>query len=137
MLKLTFRGALAAAALVAVACSDASTGPGGDLSDRKAPTVKLAKGGTTLDTLVAFQVEVKDDLGIKSIKVNVSGGASLSYDTTFTTASTNAVVPFSVSVPRAFQRERRCSSPRSRSTSTEQSSTDTLHLTVGDVPPLK
>ena len=101
MLKLTFRGAIGAAALLAVACTDASTGPG-DLSDKKPPTVKLAKGGTTLDTLVAFQVEVNDDLGIKSIKVNVSGGASLSYDTTFTTAATTALVPFSVPVSRSI-----------------------------------
>ena len=136
MQKLTIKGAIAAAALVALACSDASTGPGGDLSDRKAPTVKLAKGGTTLDTLVAFQVEVSDDLGIKSIKVNVSGGASLSYDTTFTTASTKAVVPFSVPVPRSIPKGTPVVvTSFALDGALNKSATDTLHLTVGDVPP--
>lgn len=136
MHKLTFRGAAVAAALVAVACTDASTGPGGDRSDRRPPTVNLAKGGTTLDTLVAFQVEVSDDLGIKSIKVNVSGGTSLSYDTTFTTAATSAVVPFSLSVPRSVPKGTPVVvTSFALDGALNKSATDTLHLTVGDVPP--
>jgi hypothetical protein len=136
MLKQIIKGAVTAAALVAVACSDASTGPGGDLSDRKAPTVKLAKGGTTLDTLVAFQVEVKDDLGIKSIKVNVSGGATLSYDTTFTSAATTALVPFSVPVPRSIPKGTPVLvTSYALDGALNKSATDTLYLTVGDVPP--
>jgi hypothetical protein len=136
MHKLTLKGGLALAAMVAVSCTDASTGPAGDRSDKNPPTVNLAKGGTTLDTLVAFQVEVKDDLGIKSIKVNVSGGVSFSYDTTFTSANTNAVVPFSVPVPRSVP----IGTPIVVTSfaldgALNKSATDTLHLTVGDVAP--
>ncbi len=136
MRKLTIKGLVTAAALLAAACTDATTGPGGDLMDKTPPTVSLAKGGTTLDTLVAFQVEVKDNLGIKSIKVNVRGGLTLDYDTTFTTASTNAVVPFSVSVPRSIPKGTPVVvTSFALDGASNKSLTDTLNLTVGDVPP--
>ena len=134
----TMRGAclgLSVAALLA-ACSDSATGPGGDLLDKSPPTVSLAKGGSTLDTLVAFQVEVKDNLGIKSIKVNVSGGASMSFDTTFTTANTNAIVPFSIPVSRAIPKGTPVVvTSFALDGALNKSATDTLNLTVGDVPP--
>lgn len=136
MQKHIMRVATVALALVGLSCSDATTGPAGDRSDKTPPTVTLAKGGTTLDTLVAFQVEVKDNLGIKSIKVNVSGGLSLAYDTTFTTASTDAVVPFSISVPRSVPRGTPIVvTSYALDGALNKSATDTLNLTVGDVPP--
>src|SRR5215210_7078335 len=64
--------ALAAGLIIAAACTDAS-GVGGNTADKSPPTIHLSKGGTTPDTVLAFQVEVKDNLGIKQIKVNVSG----------------------------------------------------------------
>lgn len=136
MRLLTLKGLVTAAAIVAVGCTDSTTGPGGDLTDKTPPTVTLAKGGTTLDTLVAFQVEVKDNLGIKSIKVNVRGGATFDYDTTFTTASTNAVVPFSISVPRSMPKGTPVIvTSFALDGASNKSLTDTLNLTVGDVPP--
>lgn len=128
--------AVAAAAILAGACSDASTGPGGDLSDKSPPTVHLAKGGTTLDSVIAFQVEVKDNLGIKSIKVSVSGGLTMSFDTTFTTASTAAIVPFNISVPRSIPLGTPVVvSAYALDGALNRSPTDTLNLTVGNVPP--
>ena len=130
-----FAGAVMAAALAA--CTDSTTGPGGSqLGDKSPPTVTLAKGGTTLDSVIAFQVEVKDNLGIKSIKVNVSGALSLSFDTTFTTANTNAIVPFNVSVPRSIPPGTPVVvSAYALDGALNKSPTDTLHLTVGNVPP--
>ena len=100
------RGAALIAAVVSVftaACNSDSPGViGGNQSDKTPPTVQLSKGGTSADTVLAFQVEVKDNLGIKSVKVNISGGFSMSFDTTFTSANTDAVVPFTVSVPRSI-----------------------------------
>src|SRR5688572_28790232 len=129
-------GAIAAIALLTSGCSDSSTGPGGDLSDKSPPTIQLAKGGTTLDSLLAFQVEVTDNLGIKSIKVNVTGGLTMSFDTTFTTASTEAIVPFTISVPRSIP----LGTPvivtaYALDGALNKSPTDSLNLTVGNVPP--
>ena len=136
MRQLKFSIIVVAAALAAAACTDSTTGPRGDLMDKTPPTVTLAKGGTTLDTLVAFQVEVKDNLGIKSIRVNVSGGASLSFDTTFTSASTSAVIPFSIPVSRSIP----VGTPVVVTSfaldgALNKSAIATLNLTVGDVPP--
>src|SRR5687767_8590779 len=129
-------GAIAAIALLTSGCSDSSTGPGGDLSDKSPPTIQLAKGGTTLDSLLAFQVEVTDNLGIKSIKVNVTGGLTMSFDTTFTSASTEAIVPFTISVPRSIP----LGTPvivtaYALDGALNKSPTDSLNLTVGNVPP--
>lgn len=136
MRQLKFSIIVVAAVLAAAACTDSTTGPRGDLMDKTPPTVTLAKGGTTLDTLVAFQVEVKDNLGIKSIRVNVSGGASLSFDTTFTSASTSAVIPFSIPVSRSIP----VGTPVVVTSfaldgALNKSAIATLNLTVGDVPP--
>jgi hypothetical protein len=127
---------LAAAAIVAASCTDATTGPGGDLNDKSPPSITLARGGTTLDTLLAFQVEVKDNLGIKSIKVNVSGGLTMSFDTTFTSPNTNAIVPFTIEVPRSIPRGTPVVvSAFALDGALNKSATDTLNLTVGNVPP--
>ncbi|MGK2961889.1 MAG: YncE family protein [Gemmatimonadaceae bacterium] len=136
MRKLNLSVVLVAAGFAAAACTDSTTGPAGDLRDKTPPTVTLAKGGTTLDTLIAFQVEVKDNLGIKSIKVNVTGGASFAFDTTLTSPSTNTVVPFSIPVSRSIP----VGTPvivtsYALDGALNKSATDTLHLTVGDVPP--
>ena len=88
------RGAAVAAAaisVIAAACSSDSTGLGGNTSDKTPPTVELSKGGTSADTVLSFQVQVKDNLGFKNVRVNISGGLSFSYDTTFTTANTDAI----------------------------------------------
>ena len=127
--------AIAAAALAAGACSSDSTGIGGDVADKSPPTVNLSKGGTTVDTVLAFQVEVKDNLGIKSIKVNISGGLSLSFDTTFTSANTDAIVPFTVSVPRSIPKGTPVVvTSYALDGALNKSATDTLNLTVGNVP---
>ncbi|MEO8193829.1 MAG: hypothetical protein ABI681_08250 [Gemmatimonadales bacterium] len=126
---------IAAAVALTTACSDSTSSPGNDLSDKSPPTIHLSKGGTTADTVLAFQVEVKDNLGIKTIKVTLSGGLSLSFDTTFTTANTDAIVPFNISVPRSIPRGTPVVvSAFALDGASNKSLTDTLNLTVGNVP---
>jgi hypothetical protein len=132
------RGAALMAAAVSIftaACNGDSTGLNGDQADKTPPTIQLSKGGTTADTVLAFQVEVKDNLGIKKIKVNISGGLSMSFDTTFTTASTDAVVPFTIGVSRSIPKGTPVVvSAFALDGALNKSATDTLNLTVGNVP---
>ncbi len=123
-----------AALIVATACSD-STGIGNTTGDKSPPTIHLSKGGTTPDTVIAFQVEVKDNLGIKTIKVNITGALTLAFDTTFTSANTDAIVPFSISVPRSIPRGTPVVvTAFAIDGALNKSPTDTLNLTVGNVP---
>jgi hypothetical protein len=132
--------AIAAAAatllvFVAAACSESATSTN-MLADKSPPAVTLSRGGSTVDTVIAFQVDAKDNLGIKTISVNVSGGLSLSFDTTFTSAHTDASIPFSVSVPRSVPRGTPVVVTASAvDGALNRSSVDTLKLTVGNVPP--
>jgi hypothetical protein len=143
MLKLSFgrahRGRALIAAVVTLftaACNSDSSGViGGNQSDKTPPTVQLSKGGTSADTVLSFQVEVKDNLGIKTVKVNLSGGLSMSFDTTFTSANTDAIVPFTVSVPRSIPKGTPVVvTSYALDGALNKSATDTLNLTVGNVP---
>src|SRR4029079_2527587 len=100
--KMTRALMLAAAVAAIAACSGDASNVGGNLADKVPPTTHLSKGGTVADTVLAFQVEVKDNLGIKKIKVNLSGGVSMAFDTTFTSANTSTIVPFTISIPRSI-----------------------------------
>lgn len=79
------------------ACTDAAgvTDPG---TDRIAPTVKVA-AGTGADSTLAFSVTANDNLGLKTIKVRVTGGVVADTTITFTSANTNVTLPFDLSVP--------------------------------------
>src|SRR5688500_19664682 len=104
--QMTSRGlaSLAAAmALVAIAgaCGE-STSSTNTLSDQSPPSVALSKGGTSVDTVIAFQVDAKDNLGLKTISINITGGLDFSFDSTFTSAHTDASIPFSVPAPRSI-----------------------------------
>jgi hypothetical protein len=132
--------AIAAAAatalvLVAGACSD-STSATNMLADKSPPSVSLSRGSSTVDTVIAFQVDAKDNLGLKTISVRVSGGTSLSFDTTFTSAHTDASIPFSISVSRSVPRGTPVLVIASAvDGALNRSAVDTLKLTVGNVPP--
>ncbi len=130
------RFAFLAIVIAAAACTDAAgTGPGGNQSDKTPPTVHLSKGGTVPDTVISFQVEVKDNLGIKTIRVNVSGALSMSYDTTFTSANTDATIPFTISVPRSIPKGTPITvTAFALDGALNKSPVDTLALTVGNVP---
>ena len=132
------RGAALLAAVVSVftaACSSDGAGLNGNQMDKSPPTVNLSKGGTSADTVISFQVEVKDNLGIKNVKVNISGGLTMSFDTTFTSANTDAIVPFTISVPRSIPKGTPVTvTSFALDGALNKSATDTLNLTVGNVP---
>jgi hypothetical protein len=143
MLNLSFirarRGvtvAIAAVSVFAAACSSDSTGIGGNSMDKSPPTVQLSKGGTSADTVLSFQVQVKDNLGIKNVRVNISGGVTLAYDTVFTSASTDATVPFTISVPRSIPKGTPVlATSYAIDGAGNKSAVDSLSLTIGNVPP--
>jgi hypothetical protein len=129
------RVAAIAALAVAAGCTSDASGVGGNLSDKVPPTIHLSKGGTVADSVIAFQVEVKDNLGIKNIKVNLTGGLQMAFDTTFTSANTNAVVPFTVSVPSSIPKGTPVvATAFAVDGAGNQSPIDSLDLTVGNVP---
>jgi len=132
------RKALAAVALAAViaACADATGVVGGNTADNVPPAVHITAAGTVPDTIVAFSVNVKDNIGIKTIKVNVSGGLSFNYDTTFTSANTDVTIPFSIAVSRAIPKGTPVLvSAYALDGALNKSPIDTLRTTVGNVPP--
>src|SRR6266542_3648259 len=125
---------VAALAMVAAACSESTAT--NVLADKTPPTVTLTRGGSTPDTVIAFQVEVRDNLGIKNVKVDVSGGVSMSFDTTFTSPNTDATIPFTISVPRSIP----VGTPvvvtaKATDGALNSSPVTTLGLTVGNLPP--
>ena len=132
------RGAAVAAvamSIVAAACSSDSTGLGGNTADKSPPTVQLSRGGTSADTVISFQVQAKDNLGLKTIRVNITGGVTMSFDTTFTSANTDATVPFTISVSRSIPKGTPVlATSFAIDGAGNKSAVDSLSLTVGNVP---
>ena len=127
--------AATAVVFLAGACSDGTTASN-TLADKSAPSVTLSAGTSSVDTVISFQVDAKDNLGLKTISVKVSGGLSLSFDTTFTSANTDVAIPFNVSVNRSIPRGTPVVVTASAvDGALNRSAVDTLRLTVGNVPP--
>ena len=126
--------AAAVAVAAAFACSDSSS-TAGLTADGTAPTVALVKTSSA-DSVIAFSVGVKDNIGIKSIHVAVTGGVTTTFDTTFTSANTDVTIPFSILAPASVAR----GTPVLVSASAVDgagnlSTTATLALSVGNLPP--
>lgn len=69
------------------------------IPDATKPTVKLAKAPDQTDTTLVMSVNATDNIGLKTIKVLVSGGVAAAYDTTFNSAVTAANLALTVQVP--------------------------------------
>ena len=87
-----------ALALSALACSDQSMN---DLGDHIPPTIQLATGTSTVDSVMSFAANVGDNLGIQRVHVEATGGVTAAYDTVFHSAVTTTSLAFSLSVPRS------------------------------------
>lgn len=88
----------AAALLVIAACSESATEASTDMF---APTIQLTASASAVDSVLSFSAHVRDNLGVKRIHIETTGGVVAQYDTVFTSAVTDVVVPLVVSVPRS------------------------------------
>lgn len=130
---------IAYASVAIVACGDTTANDA--LADNAAPSVDLI--GPTLtaqkslpDTTLSFGVHIKDNLGIKSVHVALTGGHVAVFDTTFTSAITDITLPLTFNTLRSVPP----GTPVTViATATDgagnRSKPDTLHLTVGNVGP--
>lgn len=87
-----------ALAFVVLACSDSTAT--NDLSDRGAPSIKLSMASGSVDSAISFAATVKDNLGIKRVHIDASGGVRASFDTVFTSAVTSTLIAMSLAVPQ-------------------------------------
>jgi hypothetical protein len=99
--SIKLRRALAplAALCTVLACSELATQ--NNLSDNFAPTVKLATATSSVDSVLMFTATVTDNLGIKRIHIDATGGVTASIDSVFTSAVTQTALSVSLSVPRS------------------------------------
>ncbi|MBL0170258.1 MAG: hypothetical protein IPP90_05905 [Gemmatimonadaceae bacterium] len=67
--------------------------------DAVKPRVTVAKGNSQSDTTLVMSVNATDNIGLKTIRVTMSGGVSAAYDTTFTSSIQTATLALTVKVP--------------------------------------
>jgi hypothetical protein len=128
--------ALGALALLLGVAACAEQQPSGSLGDLDAPSINLIASDAPNDSSIAFRAEAADNLGIKSIRVLISGGITGVIDTMFTVNQTRLTVPFTLGIPTTVQ----AGTPiiligTSTDGARNVSGPDTLILTVGGVAP--
>jgi hypothetical protein len=125
---------IAGAILVAVSCGE-STEPT-TFGDTMPPRVSVVADAPPADTAVGFTVSVLDNLGIRTVHVEVTGGINQVYDTTFTTAVSKTDVPLIFGAARSVPPG---TGVRVIATATDgagnRSLPDTLEMAVGNVTP--
>src|SRR5438045_3262649 len=127
----------AVAALVSLgvaACADTtSIDP---QKDRVPPTLSLSPRTGLADTVIGFNTQAKDNLGLKLIHVQAIGAVGFVYDTVFTSAVTDISLPFTLFATRTVP-------PGTPVTITataidgagNTSGVDTLIMATGNLPP--
>ena len=100
------------------------------------PRVSLAKSTSQSDTVLTMSVNATDNVGLKTIRVMLSGGVSASYDTTFTSSVQLANLSLSVRVPTTAPLGATVNVKAiAIDGATNQSDTASLVLTVGNLEP--
>ncbi|HJP86937.1 MAG TPA: hypothetical protein VJ852_13165 [Gemmatimonadaceae bacterium] len=124
----------ASVSLVIVACNDTtSIDP---QRDRVPPTLDLTPRTGLADTVIGFNTEAKDNLGLKTIHVQAVGAVGVVFDTTFTSTVTDIQLPFTLFASRTVP-------PGTPVTITatatdgagNTSGVDTLIMATGNLPP--
>ncbi|HEY0931450.1 MAG TPA: hypothetical protein VGE27_16125 [Gemmatimonas sp.] len=93
------------ASLVAIGASLALGACSGDevidppFKDSIKPTVAVAKGNATADSLLAVTINARDNIGLKRVHLMLEGGITAAYDTTMTSAVTTLTLYVNVRVP--------------------------------------
>lgn len=104
--------------------------------DSVKPSISLAKSNTAVDTLLAMGVNAADNIGIKTVRVLLSGGVTSQYDTTMTSSVQSLTLPLNFKVPTSA---RLGSTVNVRAVVIDgagnQSDTARLVLTVGNLAP--
>jgi hypothetical protein len=91
-------GATVLVALLAGACDgDELADP--SLRDAIKPRITLARATTSADSLVGVSLNAQDNLGIKTIRVSLTGAVDAAFDTTFRSSIQNITLPLSFRVP--------------------------------------
>ena len=128
--------ALGALALLLGVAACAEQQPSGSLGDLDSPGLTLTPLDAPNDSSIAFTATAVDNLGIKSIRILISGGITGVIDTNFTVNQTRVTIPKTLLIPTTVQ-------PGTAivliGTATDGarnvSAPDTLTLTVGGVAP--
>jgi len=133
------RGLIVAAAAVSVslgvaACNDStSIDP---QRDRIPPTLSLTAKTQQADTVIAFNTDASDNLGLKTIHVQAVGAVSVIYDTTFTSAVTDIQLPFTLFASRSVPAGTPVTiTAEAVDGAGNSSGIDTLIMATGNVPP--
>src|SRR5687768_332099 len=128
--------ALGAFAILLGMAACAEQQPSGSLGDLDSPGLTLAPLDAPNDSSIAFTATAVDNLGIKSIRILISGGITGVIDTSFTVNQTRITVPYTLAIPTTVQAGTAIiligtATDGARNVSTP----DTLTLTVGGVAP--
>ena len=89
--------ALAAAATLGACSGDEVIDP--PFADTVKPRVSIAKGLPTADSLLAVTINANDNIGLKRVRLLLSGGITATYDTVMTSAVTTLTLAINVKVP--------------------------------------
>ncbi|MFN7530320.1 MAG: hypothetical protein ACK5T7_04350, partial [Gemmatimonas sp.] len=90
-------GALVAAVALGACSGDEVIDP--PFADTVKPRVTIAKGNAVADTLVSVTINATDNIGLKRVRLFLSGGITATYDTTMTSAVTSLTLAVNVRVP--------------------------------------
>jgi hypothetical protein len=133
------RGLIVAATAVSIslgiaACNDStSIDP---QRDRIPPTLTLTAKTQQADTVIAFNTDASDNLGLKTIHVQAVGAVSVIYDTTFTSAVTDIQLPFTLFASRSVPAGTPVTiTAEAVDGAGNSSGIDTLIMATGNVPP--
>lgn len=96
---LALRAAVLAVAVAGLAACDGDEVVDPPFADTAKPRVTMTRGNNPPDSLLIFSVQAKDDIGLKSIRILLTGGVNASIDTTFTSAVQDFTYNISARVP--------------------------------------
>jgi hypothetical protein len=90
-------GALVAAVALGACSGDEVIDP--PFADTVKPRVTIAKGNAVADTLLSVTINATDNIGLKRVRLLLSGGLTATYDTTMISAVTSLTLAVNVKVP--------------------------------------
>ncbi len=131
---LTLAVVAALISLGVAACNDTTSTNG--TRDRTPPTITLTPNSGLADTVISFNTQAKDNLGLRTIHVQAVGAVGIVFDTVFTSAVTNFTRPFVLYASRSVPPGTPVTITASAIDGAGNSSgVDTLRMATGNVPP--